>query len=181
MDIETALKGISGGKNPFAYSDLGVFFSKAIEIMMLFAAIASFVYLVWGGLEWILSGGDKTGTEKAKSKITDSIIGLVIVFSSWAIFQIIQNFFGFQVTTNTTPTETTSTKTETKSSCVVATKEYNWVLAKNSSCIKKEGVDWNGCWRTHITKFPCDNFYIKGDDYWWNLHKECSKPGPLCP
>lgn len=110
MDIEKALLGISGGKNPFAYSDLGVFFSKAIELMMVFAGIASFIYLVWGGLEWITSGGDKAGTEKAKSKITDSVIGLVIVFTSWAIFQIIQTFLGFQVTETPTTLTTPASK-----------------------------------------------------------------------
>lgn len=183
FSIEEAFKNPSIGGNPFKITDLGLFISNVLEILMILAAIATLVYLVWGGLEWITSGGDKAGTEKAKSKITDAVIGLVIVFSAWAIFQLLQTFLGFQVTEKTVSTSTSASKTDqqAKPSCVLETKKYNWVLAKNSSCIKNEGIDWNGCWRTHITKFPCDNFYIAGDDYWWKTYPSCPKPAPLCP
>jgi len=74
--------------------DLGKLISNGISLMMLIAAIATFFYLVWGGLEWITSGGEKAGTEAAKSKITNAFIGLFIVFSAWAIMAIFEKFFG---------------------------------------------------------------------------------------
>jgi hypothetical protein len=182
FDIDSALKSLG---NPFQYTDIGTFMSNLIEFLMILGGITALLFLVWGGFEWITSAGDKQGTEKARSRISDSIIGLIVLFSAWTIFQVLQVFLGVDVAEKTLVSqeaeEAATTKTGGKSSCVLATQEYNWVLAKNSSCIKNEGIDWNGCWRTHITKFPCDNFYIKGDETWWKQHPECSKPGPLCP
>jgi hypothetical protein len=75
-------------------TDLGKLISNAISLLMIVAAIATFFYLVWGGLEWITSGGEKAGTESAKNKITNAFIGLVIVFSAWAIMNVFEKFFG---------------------------------------------------------------------------------------
>ena len=43
------------------------------------------VMLVWGGFEWMMSGGDTGKVTTAKGKITNSIIGLVIIFLAYAI------------------------------------------------------------------------------------------------
>lgn len=77
--------------------DLGKLVSNGVSLIMLIAVIATFFYLVWGGLEWITSGGEKTGTEAAKSKITSAFIGLFIVFAAWAIMKFIEQFFGICV------------------------------------------------------------------------------------
>lgn len=78
-------------------TNLGVLISNGITLLMIVAAIATFFYLVWGGLEWITSGGEKAGTEAAKSKITNAFIGLVIVFSAWAIMGVFEKFFGIKI------------------------------------------------------------------------------------
>ena len=75
--------------------DLGVAFSSILNIIMLVAAILVFVYLIIGGITWLTSGGDKAKTEKARGQITAAIIGLVIIAASWAIFNLILGFLGF--------------------------------------------------------------------------------------
>lgn len=85
---------ITPPKNFTLITDLGKLISNAISLLMIVAAIATFFYLVWGGLEWITSGGEKAGTEAAKSKITNAFIGLIIVFSAWAIMNVFEKFFG---------------------------------------------------------------------------------------
>ena len=85
---------ITPPKNFNVITDLGKLISNGISLLMIIAAIATFFYLVWGGLEWITSGGEKTGTEAAKSKITSAFIGLFIVFSAWAIMNVFEKFFG---------------------------------------------------------------------------------------
>jgi len=69
----------------------------AIQLILVLAAIIFFFMLVWGGIRWITSGGDKGQTEGAKSQITAAIVGLVIVFATWAIIQLIQIFFDVQI------------------------------------------------------------------------------------
>ena len=60
------------------------------------SALLVFSQLIWGGLEWITSGGDKGKVEGARNKITAAVIGLIIVASSFAILQLVLNFLGYQ-------------------------------------------------------------------------------------
>lgn len=60
-----------------------------IRSFLLVAAIASLVYLLWGAYDWITSGGDKEKISKARSKITNSVIGLLLTFAMLAIFNLI--------------------------------------------------------------------------------------------
>ena len=71
-----------------------------INLMLLLAAIIFFFILVWGGISWITSGGDKANTEAARNRITAALVGLVIVFAAWAILQLIQVFFGITLIGN---------------------------------------------------------------------------------
>ncbi len=61
---------------------------------MVIAGILTLLYLVMGGIEWITSGGDKAGLEHARERITNSLIGLGISVSVWAIMSIVSTFLG---------------------------------------------------------------------------------------
>lgn len=74
--------------------DFGEFVTIAVSFALIVASLAFFFILVIGGVKWITSGGDKGKVEGARSQITAGLIGLVIVFASWAILNIIENFFG---------------------------------------------------------------------------------------
>jgi len=65
-----------------------------VSVGIIIAAILVFLYLVWGGIEWITSAGDKTKTETAQKRISNAIIGLAIVATAWAVWNIILYFFG---------------------------------------------------------------------------------------
>lgn len=81
----------------FKIEDLGLFISRAINIALMVAAILVFVYLVWGGIQWIMSGGDKAKTEEARSRITAAIVGLAVVAAAWAVMLLVQYFFGLDI------------------------------------------------------------------------------------
>jgi hypothetical protein len=70
-----------------------MFLRTILNIMLGIAGVASFIFLLWGGLQWILAGGDKEGTEKARKKITAALIGLAIVFSAYALLFILRTLF----------------------------------------------------------------------------------------
>lgn len=74
-----------------------------LKVILVVAAIVSFIYLVIGGIKWITSGGDKEGTQKAQGTITAALIGLVIVFAAWALIRLLESFFGIKIFTLTIP------------------------------------------------------------------------------
>lgn len=78
----------------FNITDIGKLISSLIAITLIIAGILTFAFLVWGGVEWLTSGGDKGRTENARNRITAALVGLAIVAASYAIMQLIQNFFG---------------------------------------------------------------------------------------
>lgn len=71
--------------------------SALIRLLLVVAAIVFFFMLVLGGIQWILSGGDKQKTEAARNQITAALVGLVVVFSAWAIAQLINALFGVNI------------------------------------------------------------------------------------
>ena len=76
--------------------NVGSLINGVLSFVMVVAALLVFLYLIWGGIEWITSGGDKTKTESARSKITAAVIGLVVLAASYAILLIALQFLGFE-------------------------------------------------------------------------------------
>lgn len=73
------------------------FVTAAINLILIASAIIAFFFLLIGGVQWIFAGGDKEGTEKARKRITASLVGLAIVFSAYALVFIIQALFGVNI------------------------------------------------------------------------------------
>ncbi|MBP7842983.1 hypothetical protein KA017_03180 [Candidatus Woesebacteria bacterium] len=76
----------------FFFTDIGVLITKLLNFVMVLGALLVFMYLIWGGIEWITSGGDKGKTEAARGKITAAVIGLIVLAASWAILGLVLNF-----------------------------------------------------------------------------------------
>jgi hypothetical protein len=74
-----------------------------IQIGFIIGVLVFFFVLLTGAIQWISSGGDKQALEGARGKITNAIIGLVILFALFAIIYIIQNFFHVQILNLTLP------------------------------------------------------------------------------
>lgn len=75
------------------------FIPGLIRIAFVIGVIIFFFMLITGAISWISSGGDKGALETARSKITNALIGLVILFSIYAIVYIIEAFFGITILT----------------------------------------------------------------------------------
>lgn len=69
------------------------YLSTILNVLLGSAGVFSFIYLLWGGVQWITAGGDKDAIEKARRKILHALIGLLIVFSSYAILNGIRILF----------------------------------------------------------------------------------------
>lgn len=82
---------------PDGYAEnIGEYINRLLRFVMMISALLVFAQLIWGGLEWIISGGDKGKVDGARNKITAAVIGLIIVASSFAILQLTLNFIGYQ-------------------------------------------------------------------------------------
>lgn len=66
------------------FGDTGVFKQITNTIVMVVGAVAV-VMLIIGGIKYLLSGGDSKKVTDAKNTVLYAIIGLVIVFFSYAI------------------------------------------------------------------------------------------------
>jgi len=67
-----------------------------LQVIMFVGVLAMLLYLIWGAFEWITSGGDSGKTEKARNKITQAIIGVLVLSATVAIFRAIQDFLGIE-------------------------------------------------------------------------------------
>ncbi len=75
--------------------NIGGVFTAVLTFVMVLAALLVLGYLIWGGIEWITSGGDKGKTESARNKITAAVIGIIVLAAAYAIFLLIITFLGF--------------------------------------------------------------------------------------
>jgi len=78
--------------------------SGGIRLLLVVAALIFFFMLVVGGVQWIVSGGDKAGSENARKRITSALVGLAIVFAAWAIATLISTLFGVNIFSLIVPT-----------------------------------------------------------------------------
>lgn len=70
-------------------TDPSVFVAGLVKIFILIASLFLLIYLLWGAFDWIISGGDKERITKAQSKITNAIVGMLLVFVAIAAFGVV--------------------------------------------------------------------------------------------
>jgi hypothetical protein len=75
----------------------GLLVSGLISAVMVIGALLVLLYLIWGAIDWITAGGDSGKIQKAREKITQSVIGIIVLASTIALFTFIQRFLGISV------------------------------------------------------------------------------------
>lgn len=71
---------------------IGGSLATVIQFLFVIAVILALGFLVYGGIRWITSGGDKAGVETARNTIIASIIGLIVVFLAYMIINLVLTF-----------------------------------------------------------------------------------------
>lgn len=87
------------GQNPDSIGFIQKLLPAAVNIILIVGAVVFFFMLVTGAIKWISSSGDKQGLESARGTITNALIGIVILFASFAIIKLIESFFHVQILT----------------------------------------------------------------------------------
>lgn len=78
--------------------------NNVVTLIFIVAGILVFFFLLFGGIKWIISGGDQKKTEEARNMITAAVVGLAIVALAWAIVKVLEQFFGLPLTSGAIPT-----------------------------------------------------------------------------
>lgn len=68
-----------------------------IALMFVVGGVVTFAMIIFGAIQWITSAGDKTSLEAARGRISSALIGVVVLFSAFAIIKLIEGFFGVQI------------------------------------------------------------------------------------
>lgn len=95
-NIRTNLCAITG-------SNAGQMIRNIIVIILVVAAVIALFFLIWGGIKWILSGGDKAKVDTARSTIIAALVGLVITFLAYFILSVVLGIFGLNLNDLTLP------------------------------------------------------------------------------
>jgi amino acid transporter len=90
--ISNALCGLSNTAN------IGITIRNIVVFIIVIAVIIALIYLLYGGIKWVTSGGDKTQVEAARNHIVAAITGLVIVFLAIFIVTVVMSLFGLTST-----------------------------------------------------------------------------------
>ncbi len=95
------IQGIGVGETSrFISNPLGYFsdqLSNVIGLITLIGALFLVVYFIIAGFEWLQAGGDAGKADKAKTRMTNASIGLLVMILSTAIAGIIGGVFGIDI------------------------------------------------------------------------------------
>ncbi len=110
------------------FTDLGKLISDGIGAAIVISAVLALIYIVWGGISWITSGGDKTALEGARARITNAIVGLIVVVASYAIFVLVTQFIGLDSLTFNTSSDQSSSVTTVDIATIATGLDTPWGL-----------------------------------------------------
>ena len=82
--------------------------TKISNIVLFIVGILSVIMLIWGGIRYVISGGDSKKVTDAKNTILYAIIGLIIAVMAFAIVNFVLGALGVDSGTTTETIEQSS-------------------------------------------------------------------------
>lgn len=76
-NLLTPVKGASG--------DPKVLTIKIINYSLFFLGVIAIIFIVWGGVQYLISGGDSDKVDKAKKTLLYAVIGIIVIVLAFAI------------------------------------------------------------------------------------------------
>jgi len=65
--------------------DIRTIILRIIQIALSFLGVIALIIILYAGFRWMTSGGDEEKIGQARKTLRDAIIGLIIIFASWAV------------------------------------------------------------------------------------------------
>lgn len=79
----------TGGLNPTGEKII----SLGLTVFFIAGILIALIFLIYAGIQWIMSGGDKQKLQSARTQVIYSILGLVVIFVAILITQFIGALF----------------------------------------------------------------------------------------
>ena len=79
------------------FETVGDLISLLLPWLFNIAVVLVFLFLLWGGLQYIFSQGDPKAAQNAQRRITYAIIGLVVLILAFLVVQFIESFTGIPI------------------------------------------------------------------------------------
>lgn len=96
---------VPGGESPdSAPQQFAVTMGTLWQTIIIVGGLAFLLYFLWGGLNWILAGGDKGKLDESRTKITQGLVGLAILAASYVIVKFIESAIGLDLLNIVWPT-----------------------------------------------------------------------------
>lgn len=76
------------------FSSLGAIISSFLPYVLGIAGLLLLLFLIMAGFQYLTSGGDPKATQSAQSKMTSAVVGFVLLFVAYWLFQIIGILLG---------------------------------------------------------------------------------------
>jgi len=74
------------------------------KVLVIVGGLMVFLQLIWGALNWIMSGSNPERLKKAKEQMFNGIFGLVLLVLSYALVKLISTLTGLNILNPAWPT-----------------------------------------------------------------------------
>lgn len=71
--------------------------SGAVQLFITICIVVTIIFVVWAGIKWITSGGDKQKVASARASLTWAIVGIVLVLIAILIVNVFSYAFGIEL------------------------------------------------------------------------------------
>ncbi len=71
-----------------------IIFTNFVNWLLVFGGVVALFYIIYSGIKFVRSGGDQEKVKSARETLTYAIIGLIIIFLSFGIVNVIAALTG---------------------------------------------------------------------------------------
>lgn len=79
------------------FPSLSAFIANALVLVFTIGAFLVLIMLIIGAYEWIASGGDKENVAKARNRIINALVGLLVLAVAFALVRLVGQFTGLNL------------------------------------------------------------------------------------
>lgn len=72
-------------------------FSTLVTVLLIAGGVIFVFMLILGGIQWIMAGGDSKAVEAASGRLRTALIGIILLFSVYAIVSLVESVFGVSI------------------------------------------------------------------------------------
>lgn len=104
QDWSSCFQGdVTTGEGVARLSCIWIVLGNVINASLVLAGVIAVFLIVYSGVQYITSGGDKEKVDHARKRLTYAIIGLIFIFMSFFFLSLISQFTGVGLDQLTTP------------------------------------------------------------------------------